>query len=380
MKNYLTLVLALSVVSSPAFASRARLESLGEGKNGSFYIDDSRNMFLNPASIVRYKKKMMLELGGVTAAGTADTGANAASSRPQGGFTNTFGDFTYALYLNNTSDRAINTLGTVFAPSDALEFALAGEGSVNWGVSVLHGGNRAGADFGRYWAARFGVEKDAIALFGTIGIESKASDATAALAAGTPLEVKGNTSIDLGATYKMDEMTIFGKFLTTKATWTASGTTANEGKTTAFGIGAGWKKEMTKSTNMFVRVEADSTKTENTNVVGNPLIAATNVSAWNVPVVLAAETQAMSWLAIRGSIAHSLLGQNLLTQTDLANLTTVSAGIGMTFGDLVIDGMVASNALNNTTDNIGFGTGANSGSNFGFGDDMITRIGLTYNF
>ena len=64
MKNYLTLVLALSVVSSPAFASRARLESLGEGKNGSYYIDDSRNMFLNPASIVRYKKKMMLELGG----------------------------------------------------------------------------------------------------------------------------------------------------------------------------------------------------------------------------------------------------------------------------------------------------------------------------
>ncbi len=379
MKNYLTLVLALSVVSSPAFASRARLESLGEGKNGSYYIDDSRNMFLNPASIVRYKKKMMLELGGNNQ-GDADGVAN-ADSRPQGGFTNTFGDFTYALYLNNTSDRAINTLGSVFAPSDALEFALAGEGSVNWGVSVLHGGNRAGADYSRYWAARFGVEKDAIALFGTIGIDSKAFSNSVLL---LPVdEVKGNTSIDLGATYKMDEMTIFGKFLTTKATWTNAGTTANEGKTTAFGIGAGWKKEMTKSTNMFVRVEADSTKTENSNPGNNPIVASLNVSAWNVPVVLAAETQAMSWLAIRGSISHSLLGQNLLTQEDLANLTTVSAGIGMTFGDLVIDGMVATGATPaafNTTDNIGFGTGANSGSSFGFGDNMISRIGLTYNF
>jgi len=264
MKNYLTLVLALSVVSSPAFASRARLESLGEGKNGSFYIDDSRNMFLNPASIVRYKKKMMLELGGNNT-GAAD-GVDLADSRPQGGFTNTFGDFTYALYLNNTSDRAINTLGTVLAPTDALEFALAGEGSVNWGVSVLQGGNREGDAKARYWAARFGVEKDAIALFGTIGIDSLASSANAVAIPGTggaltATEVKGNTSIDLGATYKMDDMTIFGKFLSTKATGTLNAGT-NEGKATAFGIGAGWKKEMTKSTNMFVRLEADSASRE----------------------------------------------------------------------------------------------------------------------
>jgi hypothetical protein len=75
-----------------------------------------------------------------------------------------------------------------------------------------------------------------------------------------------------------------------------------------------------------------------------------------------------------------LLGQNLLTRADLSNLTTVSAGLGMTFGDLTIDGMVATNGLNNTTDNIGFGTGANSGSTFGFGDSMISRIAMTYNF
>ncbi|MBU6154064.1 MAG: hypothetical protein KGP28_07160 [Bdellovibrionales bacterium] len=386
MKNYLTLVLALSVVSSPAFASRARLESLGEGKNGSYYIDDSRNMFLNPASIVRYKKKMMLELGNNNTDALVD-GVSAANSRPQGGFTNTFGDFTYALYLNNTSDRAIGTLGSIgaaVAPSDAIEFAFAGEGSVTWGVSVLHGGNRRGADYSRYWAARFGVEKDAFALFGTIGIDSKASNATSLLTgSSTAIDVKGNTNIDLGATYKMDNMTLYGKYITTKATWTAAGTTANEGKTNVFGIGAGWKKEMTKSTNMFARVEANSAKTENSNQANIAAVNNLNVSAWNVPVVLAAETQALSWLAVRGSISHSLLGQNLLNQTDLANSSTVSAGIGMTFGDLVIDGMVATGATAaafNTTENIGFGTGANSGNNFGFGDNMISRIGLTYNF
>ncbi|NDG85636.1 MAG: hypothetical protein EBX52_11465, partial [Proteobacteria bacterium] len=167
MKNYLTLILALAIVSSPAYASRARLEALGEGKNGSYYIDDSRNMFLNPASIVKYKKKMMLELGSpdstnaVVLAGppatttTYSAADNAGNSRAQGGFTNTFGDFTYALYLNNTSDTALNLMasegyglvttlnssGAVVAdggvlPSNAIEFQLAGEGSVNWGLAV----------------------------------------------------------------------------------------------------------------------------------------------------------------------------------------------------------------------------------------------------
>ena len=128
---------------------------------------------------------------------------------------------------------------------------------------------------------------------------------------------------------------------------------------------------------MYARVEADSAKTENTIAA----LSSYNASFWNVPLVLAAETQAMSWLAIRGSISHSLVGQNLLTRADLANLTTVSAGIGMTFGDINIDGMVASSAaMVNSTDNIGMGTGASSGETFGFGDKMISRIGLTYNF
>ena len=391
MKNYLTLVLALSVVSSPAFASRARLESLGEGKNGSFYIDDARNMFLNPASIVRYKKKMMLELGG------EPTGVdNAGAPRAQGGFTNTFGDFTYALYLNQTSDRAISTLGalipgggatdTFLAPSNGLEFALAGEGSVTWGVSLLYGGNRDQSPtatgvtytFGtgnerksNYLAARFGVEKDAAAVFGTVGIMSSSKVVTGTA---NP-EIKGKVSLDLGATYKMDNMTIFGKFLSTGADLNnptgAAGVPVTEIRNTSFGVGAGWKKEMTKSTNMFTRVEAAHSKLTTTGA------AATTV--YNIPVTLGAETQALSWLAVRGSIGHTLLGQNLTTRANLAGTSVVAAGVGMTFGDLTVDGLVATNG-NTSADTLGMGTSPAASDNFGFGDNMISRIGLTYNF
>jgi|GEM_PF-865686 len=388
MKNYLTLVLALSVVSSPAYASRARLESLGEGKNGSFYIDDSRNMFLNPASIVRYKKKMMLELGGETT-GAVD---NANASRAQGGFTNTFGDFTYAVYLNNTSDRAISTLGAdidadgdadFLAPSNGLEFALAGEGSVNWGISLLTGGNRgvtaaanaygAGSETkSSYLAARFGVEKDAAAVFGTVGISSSAKIVTGSA---NP-EIKGKLSLDLGATYKMDDMTLFAKFIKTGADFqnsTAGATAAAvvEGRSTTFGVGAGWKKEMTKSTNMFTRIEADHSQVTTTGAAASTI--------YNIPVTLGAETAALSWLTVRGSIGHSILGQNLTTRSNLAGTSVVAAGVGMTFGDLTVDGLVASNGVA-SADTLGMGTSPSASQNFGFGDNMISRIALTYNF
>jgi hypothetical protein len=404
MKNYLTLVLALSVVSSPAFASRARLESLGEGKNGSFYIDDSRNMFLNPASIVRYKKKMMLELGGepVSDIDSATTPTsvgtdNANRTRAQGGFTNTFGDFTYALYLNNTSDRAISTIEAINAgvilgggddnqfltPSNGIEFALAGEGSVTWGISLLYGGNRdvygeTGATLigserrASYLAARFGVEKDAAAVFGTVGIMSSSK-----VIAGTANpEVKGKLALDLGATYKMDDMTLFGKFLSTGADFvnsTAGATAAAvvEARNTTFGVGAGWKKEMTKSTNMFTRIEAAHSKVTTTGA------AATRI--YNVPVTLGAETQALSWLTVRGSIGHTLLGQNLTTKANLAGNSVVAAGLGMTFGDLTVDGLVATNG-NTSADTLGMGTSPAASDNFGFGDNMISRIAMTYNF
>jgi hypothetical protein len=193
-------------------------------------------MFLNPASIVRYKKKLMLELGNadplvdlgpinasapdnngglagtdITAPGTATDPVQANGSRAQGGFTNTFGDFTYALYLNNTSDTALATMlsqGYTTLPTNAIEFQLAGEGSVNWGVGVTTANNRNGANSASYWGARAGVEKDAFAGFATVGLSSKAKNA-----AGD--EFKGTLNLNLGATYKMDNMTAFGKFLST---------------------------------------------------------------------------------------------------------------------------------------------------------------------
>jgi hypothetical protein len=348
MKNLLT-VLSLVIVASPAFASRARLESLGEGKNGSYYINDSRNMFLNPASIVKHKKKLMIELGNtISNTSTADS---SALSSAQGGFTNTFGDFTYAVYLNNYSDTmAAAAAAGGLSPQNAVEVQFAGEGAVNWGIGLTTAGNKQAAGTSSYLGTRIGVEKDNLAVFGTIGLSSKIT------VAGVDA-LKGKTKIDAGATYGMGDMTVFGKF----ATSTNEVATVEVGST-SFGAGLGWNKEMTKSTHMFTRLEAGYATAKTAG--------ATTSQSYSVPVVLGAETQALSWLAIRGSLTHGLLGQTLngAGATTTAGQTFFGAGLGMTFGDVTIDGLVANGGAGATADD------------FGFGSDMISRIGLTYNF
>jgi len=397
MKNYLTLVLALSFAAAPALASRARLEALGEGQGGSYYIDDSRNIFLNPAEIVHYKKKLLLELGDNNNAAPEVSAAGALTSQVEGGFTNTFGDYTYGLYLNNNSQRAQTITGGVnsalaalgsterfLGPDSTLEFFFAGEGATNWGVSLFYAGNNARVASGiqeteYLMGLRAGVDMNNWAVFTTIGLAESSKNKNA-----TNDEIKGKPSFDLAATYKSDAMTYFVKGSSYGADITLGGAAATQDRNTALGLGFGHKHDFSKTVTMFTRLEASYLKS--TNEGGAAPQAA--FMMWNVPVVFGAEAQALSWLAIRGSIAQSLLGQTMngAIQNSLANTTTIGAGVGLTFGDIQIDGLVASGIANNveTASAIGptpgFGTAPQAKNNFGFGDNMLTRIAMTYNF
>jgi hypothetical protein len=404
MKNFLALVLGMSIIASPAFASRARLESLGESKLGSYYIQDSRNIFLNPAQIVHYKKKLWLELGAeqVGAADAASTygqttpatNANGFINRPQGGFTSNFGDFTYGLYMNQTSDRAILGIqqanGAVallapafgnnyfLAPDSQLEAFIGGEAGLNWGFSAFYAGNddkNATTFLGRtskLVGVRLGVELASnLQLFSTVGITSSSKVNNA-----TQDEVKGKVSVDLGATYGMNDMTLFAKFMNWGSDILFAGQTT-EARNLQFGVGAGWKHEMSKTVTSFARLEGD---------YSNLRAGGSTNRSWNIPAVVGAEAAALSWLTIRGSVAQSIVGQSNIfgARTSFGGTTTVAAGLGVTVGDVVIDGLVATDGSNNPNANSqsgsGLGTAPQTNTGFGFGNGMLTRVGMTYNF
>ncbi|MBS1959724.1 MAG: hypothetical protein JST80_09655 [Bdellovibrionales bacterium] len=417
MKNII-LGLLVILTAAPAFASRARLEALGESKFGSYYINDDRNIFLNPAQMIDYKKKAFFEFGGDPQTPTSLLDRSVLANRAQGGYVSPIGDdMAIGVYYNNTTDRALDFVGqingfifvtagsatnTFIAPDSQIEVLLAGKGGMGWGLSLLYAGNNTKTanleKTASVLGARLGLISGDLQLMSTVGLLSKSE----VLVAGATNELKGKLSIDFAATYKMDDQTLFGKFTiygadVTNQTVFAT-TTPTELRNIGFGVGMGRKHEMTKSTNMYCRFEADYLKqgVEKVPATLSAALAAPAVTYWNVPLVVGAESQALDWLAIRGSIQYSLVGQQIgarglissgageNTMNSLGGTTTVAAGVGMTFGDLQIDGLVATNgtqpAVTGYGTQPGFGTAPMSNTSFGFGNGMLSRIAATYSF
>src|SRR5258708_5092911 len=89
------LVLFNAFLAAPAFASKARLLSLGQSANGSPYIEDTRQIFLNPALLNRQSDFANFEFG----SSNVKTTPNA-----EGGFFHALGNFKFGLQLGRTTD------------------------------------------------------------------------------------------------------------------------------------------------------------------------------------------------------------------------------------------------------------------------------------
>ncbi len=63
MKKQIAIAMGLAVLSTPALATKARLEALGEDHYGSQFIEDNRNIFLNAATVNFHKDIVTYEWG-----------------------------------------------------------------------------------------------------------------------------------------------------------------------------------------------------------------------------------------------------------------------------------------------------------------------------
>jgi poly-gamma-glutamate capsule biosynthesis protein CapA/YwtB (metallophosphatase superfamily) len=103
MKKQLIVALGLAVLATPAMASKARLQALGEDTFGSFYINDNRNIFLNAAHVNNHKDFVTFETGSTIADGADDS---AAAPRPEGGVFFGQGNLVYGVQLGNESNTS----------------------------------------------------------------------------------------------------------------------------------------------------------------------------------------------------------------------------------------------------------------------------------
>lgn len=379
MKRNVLVIAGLAVLSTNAFASKARVQALGQDANrGSEYIADSRNVFRNPAALNETKNYLVTEWG--TA---ANSDANNAP-RAEGGFFREMGAFNYGLYLGNdgTNNAARTGAAGAFLPQDnALDLFIAGDMGVKWGARLHYAGSKDEATNAGItkkntaYGIGLGVVAGAIEGYANVDISDKSEGA--ALAAD---EWKLKPSYLVGGSFTWTDYTFFASYENTKAEQNLAGV-ATTPKFSEIVVGAGRTMEINPTARVFGDLSLHMATSSDRALVAGGAVVAGKTKMNTLPLTIGMEADATSWLTLRGSVSQNIF----LNQTKNpagrkvtnANTTTVAAGATLNFGKLKVDGLIG------TSDASRAGTvAANDGTNAGTltTDNLLTRVAVSYWF
>ncbi len=144
----MTLILLLVFLGfNPVEASKARLSALGQdAERGSYYVEDSRSIFLNPAYLNAPKDFLMVEWGERNSSDSSDS-----NPRAEGGIFREYGTFSYGPYFGSQlrgendlrRDTSVIPTDSAFLPKDrTIDLFLAGDAGFQWGTR-FHFGQRS---------------------------------------------------------------------------------------------------------------------------------------------------------------------------------------------------------------------------------------------
>ncbi|WP_372651320.1 hypothetical protein, partial [Halobacteriovorax sp.] len=375
MKKQILIATGLAVLSTSAFASKARLEALGQNDDrGSFYVEDARNIFRNASKVNTHKNYITTEWG--TASNTTDDSTTAPHA--EGGFFREMGSFNYGVYMGSQIDaqNAARNTGSFQSHDNALDLFFGGDMGVQWGARLHYaagtseptGGIKTEHDnFGLGLGMAMGDIEGYANM--TLSDESKGG----ALAAD---KFEAN-SLNLGLSYDVMGMTVFADY--DKAGYEQTVTaTATEYTETTMTVGVGRIHEVSSTARLNMDLAYVSTKEETKPATATESETTTST----LPLTLGFEADATSWLTLRGSVTQSVLINNEEKKgaTTAGNnykqsnsTTDVSAGATLNFGKLKVDGSIGttSHARNAATQSEN-GTLAL--------DNVLTRVGVTYWF
>lgn len=412
------------VVSFGAHASKARLQALGEDKDGSYYVSDYRNVYINPSELNNMGNKVFMEWG--AAGKSISAGAGRASldtdsrTKAQGGMMYQLSNgLTTGVILGDETDvAALTRILSSNGSSDFMQTAdnvvdlfVAGKGSVNWGANLLYTNSKSEATGSRYeqnsYAARLGASQGAWNAHALIALGAKADapDLT-----GAP-SYKGKLGLRAGGGYDLNNMNkAFGMYESYSWDQTVSSATRRGSFNKGF-VGVGHTNKVTESSTLFAKAQAELTniKLEKNSVATTEA----KITRLAVPVTFGFEHQATDWLVLRGSVSQNLYGtvkdsglgatgnfaaglgptiRGLAAakygssttgnggKKSISNSTTVNAGMTLKFGKLELDGNIGTtDSARGATD-----TATTSVTETKHGvlalDNLMTRVGMTYNF
>lgn len=410
------IALALAGMATSAYASKARVEALGQDADDNYFINDSRSIWYNVSHIHDYKDMVMVEWGNSAGETTNSTGLDGeANPKAQGGFFKSAGNGVYGIYLGeesntgyllrHTAETAGATAISLLKPDNVVDvFYGMDMGGMRWAANVLYsksevkdGATPTNNKEQTAMAARLGASSDMWEAHVNVSIKGESKTSAA-----TPEVFDGKLGYHVGGSYKLGAGKVIANYKGFK--WdikNATHTTAVEAKYTQMWLGYGHEHEAGGGT-IFTQVYYRNTKVE------APFTTqAAELKHAIIPLVVGFEAKANDWLTWRGSVSTNLHGKvenkgitttnfqsvvanalagafdatvNAGTETrkdTIKDSVSVSAGASLNFGKLSVDGLVGS-----TGSNRGTGAPGASGSKAGVLalDNLLTRVGVNYAF
>lgn len=369
MKKQLTVALGLAVLATPAFASKARLQALGEDTNGSFYINDNRNIFLNAAHVNNHKGLVTFETGSTTADAGDDS---SAAPRPEGGVFFGQGNMVYGVQLGNESNTSnlLRNWAQTNTEQNNVDVFVGGDAGMKWGANLTYSNTSESDDAEgdqSVMRTRLGVSQGDWEAFANISLKNESTSETGN-------EFEGKMGYQVGGTYMMNDYKLFAEYRSIKA----EDKTANaDGEIGLWRVGAGRTAKLNDKANLFTKLEVSRTTLNAETASAGAAISTggEDLVTTNVPLTIGLEVDATSWLTLRGSVAQSLVSDVSLkgqSNENLADTTVVNAGASLKFGELSVDGVIGNDS----------GAGPTAGGTTGTvrTDSLMSRVSMTYKF
>ncbi len=363
MKTRMISMLALVAIvagSTDAFASRARVNVMGQGdagfilnSSGSMYYDDMYNIFYNPAYVNDFKNWVIVEKGSAT-------GTN------EGGFVTSFMGVNVGAFFNRVDAFNFTSGATATANNSVLrpiDLVVGGDHGVKWGLGLTYAkskGDAVTAGKQNHLTARAGVMVADFAPFVSYRIkgEDKTNDAN---------KTKAN-DMTIGVKYQYGEWSPYAAYRTFKHETTAASVTTKDNSLTAMLIGAGRNTKIGENARLVYNLAY-------ARLTAKDIGASASKSARTViPVDFAIEGDVASWITVRAGLQYRLMDRVAgATNAAIVGGTAAKSGsqadntggrIGATFhvSKLDIDWAFGSNsasagAANLDTDTVGFDSG-----------------------
>lgn len=367
MKKLLVGILSFSVLVPGAFASKARLQALGQDVDGSLFVDDHRNIFFNPATVNYHKDFITLEAGAANATDAVSTPSS------EGGFVKARGNMVYGFHFGNQDEtikgiRVGESANLASVEGNILDFFVGGDAGVLWGLQVSHASftdEQATNDIeGSVMRTKVGAISGNIEGHLDFTLTDTAKEDSSK-------EVAVKSAYDLHVAYNLrSDAKAYLRYMAMELEEKEAGT--EDYKSSLMEIGYGRVRSLNNKASLNYSVAYQTTTKENTD-----FSTATEVKTMKLPMVMGLEYRAKDWLTVRGSVSQNLLSEEENDAGDkktTANSTVVNAGMSLHFGDLTIDGLVG-----NTT-GAAMGESTASGNGTLRTDALMTRVSATYKF